>query len=110
VRAVPVRVRLTVGFALVMAVLLAGAGVYMHARVAADLNAGIDRALRARVADLSALVEQSDSGLRDASGEGLGQAEFAQIVDQRGRVLDATAGLQRHALLGTQALRAARAH
>jgi two-component system OmpR family sensor kinase len=109
-RAVPVRIRLTIGFALVMAVLLAGAGAYMYARVAADLDASIDRGLRARVADLSALVQQSDSGLRDAQGEGLGQAEFAQIVDRRGRILDATAGLQHRSLLSTHALHAARTH
>jgi signal transduction histidine kinase len=109
-RAVPVRIRLTVGFALVMAVLLAGAGAYMYARVAADLDASIDRGLRARVADLSALVQSSESGLRDAHREGLGQAEFAQIVDRRGRILDATAGLQHRQLLNAQAVHAARTH
>jgi signal transduction histidine kinase len=107
-RPVPVRIRLTVGFAAVMAVLLAGAGAYMHSRVAADLNTGIDGALRARVADLTALVEQSESGLRDARAEGIEQTDFAQVVDRHGRVFDATAGLRRHVLLDGRALRTAR--
>jgi signal transduction histidine kinase len=98
-----------VAFAFVMAVLLAGAGVYMHARVKRDLNAGVDRGLRARVVDLRTLLDQSDSGLRDARSEGIGEADFAQALNTKGQVLDATAPLRKPLLTGA-ALRAARTH
>src|SRR4051794_279442 len=77
--AVPIRIRLTLGFALVMAVLLLGAGLYMRSRVEAGLNAGIDHGLTARVVDLTALVKQSESGLGEAKARP-SEADFAQIA------------------------------
>jgi signal transduction histidine kinase len=100
-------VRLTVAFVLVMAVLLAGAGYYMHARVNTDLSASVNRGLRARVVDLRTLLEQSDSGLRDARSEGIGQADFAQVLTVKGRVLDSTTAVRKPLLTGAT-LRAAR--
>jgi signal transduction histidine kinase len=107
---VPIRVRLTLGFALVTAVLLVGAGLFIYSRVASDLDAGIDRGLRARVSDLVALVVQSESGLRESSQPELIEsgADFAQVLDDRGRVFDATAGFGRAPLLAGSALESAR--
>src|SRR3954451_22613151 len=56
-----------------------------------ELTATIDRALRSRAADVTALVQQADTGLRDA---GRGGEQPAQILDERGRVFDATPGLR----------------
>jgi signal transduction histidine kinase len=104
---VPIRIRLTVAFAFVMAVFLAGAGLYMHARVKRDLNASVDRGLRARVVDLRTLLDQSDSGLRDARSEGIGEADFAQALSPAGHVVDSNAEMRKPLLKGA-ALRAAR--
>jgi two-component system OmpR family sensor kinase len=109
VRSVPIRIRLTVAFAFVMAVFLGGAGLYMHARVRTDLNAGVDRGLRARLVDLRTLLDQSDTGLRDARSEGIGEADFAQALTTDGKVLDSTASLRKPLLSGA-ALRAAQTH
>ncbi|MEA2496400.1 MAG: hypothetical protein QOJ29_4311 [Thermoleophilaceae bacterium] len=109
-RPVPIRLRLTAGFALVMAVLLAGSGLYMHNRVAADLDAGIDRSLRSRVVDLTVLLEQTDSGgLREARSEGISGADFAQVVSTQGRVLDSTT-LPHTPILSAQTLATAKSH
>jgi signal transduction histidine kinase len=98
---VPIRVRLTIIFAVVMAVVLTGAGVFVHQREQANLDAAITATLRARSADLTALAQASDSGLKDAarSGSVKSRAQLAQIFDARGRLLDQTAGLGRARLV-----------
>jgi signal transduction histidine kinase len=98
---VPVRVRLTITFAVVMAIVLAAAGIFVQQREQANLDAAIAATLRARSADLTALAQQSDSGLKDAARTGAvkGGAQLAQIIDARGRLLDQTAGLGRERLI-----------
>jgi signal transduction histidine kinase len=98
---VSVRVRLTIIFAVVMAIVLTAAGVFVHQREQANLDAAIAATLRARSADLAALAQQSDSGLKDAarSGSVKSRAQLAQIFDARGRLLDETAGLGRTRLV-----------
>jgi two-component system OmpR family sensor kinase len=91
----PVRLRLTLAFAAVMAVVLTAAGMFVHQRLRSNLDNGIDGALRSRAADVATLAQQSDSGLKEAAPTGTGQpvAEIAQIVDAHGRVVDQTPGL-----------------
>jgi two-component system OmpR family sensor kinase len=107
---VPVQLRLTIVFAVVMAMVLAAAGVFVHERLKSNLNAAIETTLRARSADLAALAQQSDSGLKDAARSGAinRRAQLAQIFDEHGRLLDQTSGLGRHALITPSGL--ARAH
>jgi signal transduction histidine kinase len=81
----------------------------MHARVKKDLNASVDRGLRARVIDLRTLLDQSDSGLRDARSEGIGEADFAQALSPTGRVVDSNAEMRKPLLSGAT-LRAASNH
>ncbi len=106
----PLRVRLTLIFAVAMAVVLAGVGFLLYDRLAASLDRTINQSLRARAADVSALVAQADTGLRDAprrsyAGAGGG---FAQVLDSRGRIFDQTAGLARTPLLSPSQLTHAR--
>lgn len=105
------RWRLTLAFTAVMAVLLAATGVFVHQRLRSDLDGAINAALRARSADVSALAEQSDSGLREDREDRSASSEvqFAQLVDTSGRVLDRTPGLANAALLTARDLDAARA-
>jgi signal transduction histidine kinase len=109
---IPVRGRLTITFAMVMAVVLLAAGVFVHQREQANLDAAIATTLRARSADLAALAQQSDSGLKDAarSGSVKYRAQLAQIFDAKGRLIDQTAGLGQQRLIPTSASTAARWH
>jgi two-component system OmpR family sensor kinase len=87
----PLRLKLTLVFAGAMALVLFGAGFFVHQRVAADLSRALDQELRTRAQDLSPLVLRGNS-LR-ASPSGLlehGEA-FAEIISSDGRVVDSTA-------------------
>lgn len=105
----PVRWRLTLAFTAVMAVLLAATGVFVHQRLRSDLDRAINAALRARSADVSALAEQSDSGLREDREDRstVRDVQFAQLVAPSGRVLDRTPGLTSTPLLTARDLAAA---
>jgi signal transduction histidine kinase len=83
-----VRLRVTLAFTAVMAVVLAGAGLFLYLRLGHELDAGIERTLTAR-ADDARTGRLAPSG-RDA---------VAQVLDPSGRVVDATAEAGRRALL-----------
>jgi len=103
---VPIRVRLTAAFALAMAVVLAGAGLLLYQHLGTSLDRTIAHALTARAADVAALVQQADTGLRESKLGGGG--DFAQVLDARGRIFDQTPGLPAKALLTSQQLARAR--
>lgn len=110
IRRLPVRWRLTIAFALVMAVVLTAAGVFVYERQASNLDQTINRALRARAADVAALALQSDTGLRDSrqGGGAASRSQLAELIDNSGRVVDRSPGLARSPLLGTNAIAVAR--
>src|SRR3954469_7469178 len=82
----PLRVRLTIAFATVMAVLLASAGAILYGQFAHDLDADIDSSLQAQAVDVAALVEEgAKPGVVSTSGERL-----AQIYAGDGGVLGST--------------------
>ncbi|MBX5475336.1 MAG: HAMP domain-containing protein [Thermoleophilia bacterium] len=92
-----------------MAAVLAGLSFLLVDRLASSLDRTLNQGLHARAADLTALVEQSDTGLREASGTPAGgAASFAQVLDTKGRIVDETRGLGSRPLLGTEQLRRAR--
>lgn len=106
----PIRVRLTLGFALAMAIVLAVGGYFLYARLGHSLDRAIGQGLHSRAADVAALVQQADSGLSDSR---VGRASdlsagFAQVLDTRGQVFDETPGLGRTPLLQGAALSLAR--
>lgn len=105
---VPIRLRVTLVFAVVLALVLAGAGLFVDLRLRAELNQTIDHALRARAGDVIALVSQADSGLRQSPGTLVRRGqEFAQILDGRGAIFDATPETGRRPLLSPSELSAA---
>src|SRR5712691_6705737 len=86
----PIRVRLTLVFALVMAVVLLLAGWLVYSRVSHNLNKALDDQLRTRAQDVSALVNRADS-LKSTQGTLVEHGEsFAELVSANGSVLDAT--------------------
>ena len=106
---VPLRARLTLVFAAAMAVVLAATGFLLYNRLGSSLDRAIEQGLRARGADVAALVQQADHGLSDfrASSFRNGDGGFAQVLDSRGRIFDQTAGLDRESLLSPAQLRRA---
>jgi signal transduction histidine kinase len=105
----PTRVRVTIAFAAVMAVLLAGAGLFLYLRLGSTLQATVDRGLRSRAGVVTALIQQADSGLAQSGRSPLTEQgeSLAQIVDSRGRVVDALPTLRAHPLLSASEARRA---
>jgi signal transduction histidine kinase len=106
----PVRWRLTLAFACVMAIVLAATGLFVRQQLGAHLDRALDASLRSHAADVAALAQQSDSGLNEAKDNPIlgRRAQVAQLIDARGRVIDASAGVPRRPLIGATALARAR--
>src|SRR5918912_666711 len=84
----PLRIKLTLAFTGVMAVLLGAAGVALTLLVARNLDSTIDSGLAARAGDAAALVRAgAHKGRLNQSGE-----TFAQVLSLTGDVLDTTPG------------------
>lgn len=81
----PIRVRLTLAFAVVMTVVLAAAGAFLHVRMSSALAQQIDESLVARAATLSRVVrERGDVRSEDLSA---GDEEFAEVVERDGSLV-----------------------
>lgn len=93
-----------------MAVVLAATGVFIYGRLQSNLDRGLARSLDALAANVGALAQQSDTGLRDSRrNRALGQrADVAQLIDARGLVIDALPGLTRQPLIAPTKLARAR--
>jgi signal transduction histidine kinase len=105
---VPLRLRLTLVFALAMAVVLAAAGWFVYVRVADDLSNALDQELRSRAQDVSALVAQDGSLSRSGIALVERGESFAELIGGDGRVLDATSPIGSTLLLTPDQLSAAR--
>ena len=108
-RRVPIRVRVAAAFAAAMALVLAGTGAFVYARLGSDLSHALDQDLRLRAQDISALVRDRRSSLaKEGAGRLVERGEsFAQLVGPAGAVLDATPPLGRSSLLLPAELRSA---
>jgi two-component system, OmpR family, sensor kinase len=96
----PIRLRVTLAFVMVMAVVLGAIGLFVYLRFRTELDATINAGLRSRATDLAALVREADSGLGERRGDLVGHSEsFAEVLDRGGGVLDSTASIGEHDLL-----------
>ena len=100
-RRLPIRLKLTLLFTGVMAVLLAALSVFLYLHFRSDLDYNIDQSLRARAQEIASLVrgvdiERDHSAYDPLPGRG---ENFVQILDRQGRVLAASPGYDRPALL-----------
>lgn len=86
-RRLPIRVRLTIAFAGVLAVVLAAGGVVLFTEFERDLDDVIDRDLESRTADVAALLADS-ANARETLAES-GEA-VAQVYGDGGRLLAST--------------------
>jgi two-component system OmpR family sensor kinase len=80
VRRVPIRWRLSLAFALVMAVVLSALGAFLYVRLESSLIDGLDETLELRTAQI-----QSSNELGTAGDEGI-----AQLYDPIGRLLESS--------------------
>jgi heavy metal sensor kinase len=106
----PLRIRLTLAFAGAIGAVLAGGGFLLYHHQETSLDRTLDQSLRARSADLAALVREADPGLREAPPAPVADAtgSFAQVLDSRGRIHDQSPGLGPRPLLTGQLLARAR--
>lgn len=102
----PIRIRVTLVFAGVMAVVLGGIGMFLYVRLGAEIDATIEQSLRSRAGDVTALIQQADSGLAESGRSPLTEQgeNLAQIVDASGRVVDSTPWLRDRRLLSKEQL------
>jgi two-component system OmpR family sensor kinase len=104
---IPIRMRVTLAFTLVMAVLLGALGWFVYARFDNELSEQIDQSLRTHGDDISSLVAHRDLS---RSVKLLGREEsFAQVLTPDGRVYATTPQLgDRPQLTPAEAAAAAR--
>ncbi|MGQ0669844.1 MAG: histidine kinase dimerization/phospho-acceptor domain-containing protein, partial [Actinomycetota bacterium] len=100
----PIRARLTVVFAGLMALVLAGSGIFLYVRFRADLLNTVDAGLRSRAEVLLAGIDESgiqfgEEGRLIEPGEA-----FAQILAPDGSVLQASPGLGTRPVIPPSAL------
>jgi heavy metal sensor kinase len=105
----PVRVRVTLAFAGVMAVVLAATGLFLLVRLGAALDATMQQGLRSRAGDVSALIREADTGLAQSGGSPLSESSenLAQILGATGAVVDSTPAVRGRPLLDRGELRRA---
>ena len=82
---VPIRLRLTAGFALAMLVLLAASALFLHLRLANDLDESIDASLESRSHDLASLAGRAS--LNPLAGGPDDDESFAAVFTRDGRVV-----------------------
>ncbi len=90
---VPIKLRVTLVFAALMAVVLAATGLFLYLRLGSELDASIDRDLHSRARGLISEIRVSDVGLGEAARSALsgGGESFAQILTPSARLFDAGA-------------------
>src|SRR5258708_20734351 len=108
---VPIRLEVTLAFAIAVTIGLVGIGSFLYVQFRSGLDGSIDQGLRSRAGDVTALVQQADSGLTQSGASPLtarGES-FAQILTADGRIFDSTPLIKAAAILDrTQLTRALR--
>lgn len=85
-----IRTRLTLASALLVAVILLGAGVFVYVRFESDLRTAVDAGLRSRA---DALLSSGDEPALPAAGLIETDEAFTQILSMDGAVLESTPGV-----------------
>ena len=98
---VPIRLRVTLAFTAVMALLLAAVGLFLYLRLGEQLTESLDNGLRTRAGEVAALVRDSGTGISETTEDALIESEesFAQVLTPAGEVRDSTPQLRGVAVL-----------
>jgi two-component system, OmpR family, sensor kinase len=107
---VPIRIRLTIAFTAVMAVVLVAVGVFVYGRVGSDLDHALDTSLRTRADDLAATAATAGGDPIEQVRPRLVERDesLAQVIGPAGSVLSGSPGFENVPLLAGDEL--ARAH
>lgn len=85
---VPIRLRLTAAFAAAVIVVLLVSGLFVYARLRADLNDAIDAELRSRAAAVAEFVRVHGPGVASSTPLEDVEESFVQVFSLDGRLLD----------------------
>jgi hypothetical protein len=101
----PLRLRLTLAFALCMAVVLAALGVFLRVRLGDELLRGIDLDLRARAAAITTTLSRTGAaGISDRDPVLDPDEAFAQVLRPDGTIVRTTSAVRGHPLLPPDSL------
>jgi heavy metal sensor kinase len=102
----PIRVRLTLAFALAMAVVLAATGAFLYLRLGSSLDDSVNERLQARTGELAPLVAQGATNAGELARAGLGDSDerFFQVLDVSGRAVASSRMIGKRPLLQGAAL------
>ena len=105
-RSLPIKLRLTLAFALAMGVVLAATGAFLYLELRASLGESIDESLEARASEVAPRLALGGLIVGPGMGSGLVDPDerFLQVLDLRGRVVDATPTVEDGPLLEQEAL------
>ena len=106
----PIRLKLTLAFTIVMAAVLTATGFFLYLRLRTELDNRLDQSLHTHLQVVSTLLQQGGTGAEAAlreSKQGRDGTGFAQILTTNGRVVGATEGLRRAPLLSAAEIRRA---
>jgi two-component system, OmpR family, sensor kinase len=99
-RTLPLRLRLTLAFALCMAVVLTALGVFLQVRLGDELLRGIDLDLRARAAAITTTLSRTGAaGISDRDPVLDPDEAFAQVLRPDGTIVRTTSAVRGHPLL-----------
>ncbi len=101
----PIRLRLTLAFAVVMTAVLAAMGAWVYVRVGGALLTSLDQSLRSQSAEALAHASRGEPGLVDR--DVAGGTTLAQLVDANGRLVRSTPAGLKPLLSGRDAARVA---
>jgi two-component system, OmpR family, sensor kinase len=95
----PIRARLTLISASLMAVVLAVSGVFLYLRLRSDLLEAVDSGLQSRAEDLVTTLKSSPAALQEGGGLIDPGDAFAQVLGPNGTVIASSPGLRPNPLL-----------
>ena len=105
-RRIPIRLRLTLAFALAMTVVLAATGALLLARLGSSLDEAVDESLEARASEVAPRLGLGGTVVLPGMGSGLVDPDerFVQVLNLRRQVVDATTTVEEQPLLGPDEL------
>jgi two-component system, OmpR family, sensor kinase len=110
VRRIPIKLRVTLVFAAVMAIVLAATGLFLYLRLESSLNNSIDSDLQSRNEQLIREMRVEDVGIGEAARTVIDKRpdDFAQVLTASGRLFDPTHQRGQHPALTPERVAAAR--
>jgi signal transduction histidine kinase len=113
IRRLPIRIKLTLAFTIVMAAVLTATGFFLYLRLRTELDNRLDQSLHTHLQVVNTLLRHGKAGNPEAalreSGQGRDGTGFAQILAPDGSVVGATEGLRGSPLLSAAEIRRAAA-